>query len=209
MMIPFDEPSGPIKLNLTSAEARYWPHFLDSKYAWQLLEHLIAKMPYRQDKIMMFGRPVLQPRLVCWMADPGFNIKYSGLIMVPTPWDPEVLVLKQQVEAITKATYNSVLINYYRDGHDSMGWHADNEKELGLNPIIASVSLGANRKFCLKSNHSTKGIQTQATSLLLEHGSLLLMGLGVQNHYKHQLPKTAKTLGTRINLTFRKMLTSA
>ena len=143
------------------------------------------------------------------MADSGFNLKYSGLIMEPTPWDPEVLVLKQQVEALTNATYNSVLINYYRDGQDSMGWHADNEKELGLNPIIASVSLGASRKFCLKPNQSTDGSPTQTISLLLEHGSLLLMGPGVQNQYKHQLPKTTKTLGTRINLTFRKMLTSA
>lgn len=208
-MIPFDKAGRPIELNLALAEARYWPHFLDRSNAWQLLEHLIAKVPYRQDKIMMFGRPVLQPRLVCWMADSGFNLKYSGLIMEPTPWDPEVLVLKQQVEALTNATYNSVLINYYRDGQDSMGWHADNEKELGLNPIIASVSLGASRKFCLKPNQSTDGSPTQTISLLLEHGSLLLMGPGVQNQYKHQLPKTTKTLGTRINLTFRKMLTSA
>lgn len=207
MLFDFLDRSEIKKLSLNDAEVWYQDCFMPEQDANLLLEHLINHIPFRQDEITIFGKKVMQPRLTCWMADVGLSIKYSGLRMEPTVWDPEVLEIKQKVEQATNTTYNSVLINYYRDGQDSMGWHADNEQELGPDPKIASLSLGQTRKFSLKSN-TVKGSSAEVLNLLLGHGSLLFMGAGTQQNYKHQLPKTKLSNGPRINLTFRKMIKS-
>lgn len=203
MLLPLSSNSNPILLPVQDAEFRYWQGFVGAQEAEDLYQWLVQHIPWRQDEITLFGKKVLQPRLVCWMADAGISIKYSGLVMAPTSWLAPVSDLKSRIEKTTGTTYNSVLINYYRHGQDSMGWHADNEPELGANPLIASISLGAEREFQLKQmEHGT------LHKIILEHGSLLFMGQNSQKLYKHQLPKRPKVQAGRINLTFRKMYNS-
>jgi len=163
-------------------------------------EKILQSIDWQHEKIFLFGRWVLQPRLTAWYGDEGKDFTYSGLVNHPKSWTPELLAIKQQVETLTNIKFNSVLANYYRDGQDSMGWHQDNEKELGENPIIASVSLGATRRFHFR-HKSNKQLQTIAFDL--EHGSLLLMQGDTQNFWQHQVPKTKRLVDGRINLTFR------
>ena len=196
-----------LPIDLDHAHIWYQEQFIETNEANRLLQHLINHIPYRQDHIFLFGKQILQPRLTCWMADQEFSIKYSGLKMEPTPWESEVYRIKQKVEQATGETYNSVLINYYRNGQDSMGWHADNEVELGQDPKIASVSLGVARRFSLKLNSNLEA-HKRDYHLDLGHGSLLFMGAGTQPNYKHQVPKRQRLNGPRINLTFRKMIKS-
>jgi alkylated DNA repair dioxygenase AlkB len=165
------------------------------------MQQLIEEISWRQDEIVLFGRPILQPRLVCWMADPGIALRYSGLTIEATSWAEPLTYIKHLIETKTGYRFNGVLLNYYRHGTDSMGWHADDEPELGPDPVIASISLGAERKFQLKPKSGPSAVQT----ILLEHGSLLLMGTGSQRYYKHQVPKVSRPIGPRINLTFRLM----
>ncbi|GAK87394.1 alkylated DNA repair protein AlkB [Vibrio ponticus] len=173
--------------------------FLAQKPADDLYEHLLHHTPWRQESIMMFGRSVLQPRLQCWYGD--LSYQYSGLLLAPSPMPEAIKQLKQQCEQICQTPFNSVLLNLYRDGQDSMGWHQDNEKELGPSPTIASVSLGAKRKFSLKHKKSGDKIDQQ-----LCHGSLLVMAGDVQHHWRHALPKSRRISQPRINLTFRYIL---
>lgn len=200
-MLPLFDPKR-IDLKLKYADCWYQPGFLNHDEATDLKEHILDQVKFRQDEIMMFGKPVLQPREVCWMADDGLAIKYSGLKLPPSPWDERIRQLKTVIEAHTGTRFNSVLINHYRNGQDSMGWHADNEAELGHDPLIASVSLGAEREFHLRGTD-------ELIKVNLEHGSLLFMGSGSQQHYKHQLPKRKLVSENRINLTFRFMHRSA
>ena len=148
---------------------------------------------------MMFGKWVDQPRLVAWYGDPGARYKYSGLIVEPQSWTNELLTLKAQVEAASECAFNSVLLNWYRDGRDSMGWHSDDERELGLHPTIASVSLGTERRFLLrrKDDHTCKH------EFLLKNGSLIVMRGATQHFWQHQVPKSLRVSQGRINLTFR------
>lgn len=161
----------------------------------QRLAHGLA---WDEQFIRMFGKPVKVPRLTCWYGDPGAIYSYSGTRNIPLHWQPLLLSLKRSIELFSKHPFNSVLGNYYRNGNDSMGWHADKEKELGRNPFIASLSLGATRLFMLQHNKSKEIIK-----LDLSPGSLLLMGGALQHHWRHCLPKTKADNGERINLTFR------
>lgn len=189
----------PIHLNLPDATFIYYPNFLDQEKADLYFEKLLQETPWQQDDITIFGKKIAQPRLTALYGNLGKPYSYSGITMHPIPWSPLVWLLKEEVETIAQHSFTSVLLNLYRNEKDSNGWHADNEKELGRDPLIASLSLGETRKFQIK--HSTnKNIKCD---ILLEHGSLLLMKEGAQVHYKHQLPKATQPKNARINLTFR------
>lgn len=191
--------SEPIIFNLPDAEIIYYPHFFDKKEADILFDQLTSDIPWQQDDIRVFGKTHPQPRLTALYGNEGKSYSYSNIKMQPHPWNPLLQKIKSRVESVSGANFTTVLLNLYRDGKDSNGWHADNEKELGTNPIIASVSLGTERIFQLK--HNT--ISNLKQNILLEHGSLLLMKGTTQHLWKHQIPKTSKTIGSRINLTFR------
>lgn len=184
------------------AQISYDPGFLSQAEAQTLFQTLYQQLPWQGGSIKLFGKEVLQPRLIVWMADPGIVIRYSGIEMAPSPWHPAVQAIRERVESYCARRFNGVLVNLYRDGQDSMGWHADDERELGPNPYIASLSLGAIRKFQVR-HKSRKDVPT--LSLELEPGSLLIMSGDTQEAYKHQVPKTRQAVGPRINLTFRHM----
>jgi alkylated DNA repair dioxygenase AlkB len=189
----------PLVFNLPDAEIIYYPQFFDKKEADEFFVQLTNTIPWQKDTIRVFGKEYLQPRLTALFGNEGKSYSYSNIKMEPHPWNPLLLKIKSKVERVTKTNFSTVLLNFYRDGKDSNGWHADNEKELGLNPIIASLSFGADRVFQLKHN-SIIGLKQ---NLVLEHGSLLLMKGSTQHFWKHQIPKTSKQIGSRINLTFR------
>ena len=187
-------------LPLPQAELLFAPDFLPAAEATALLDHLAATVGWEQRTIRLFGQQFPQPRLTAWYGDPAARYTYSGLAWEPHPWLPVLTRLRQQLEAATAARYNSVLLNLYRDGRDSMGWHADDEPELGPAPTIASLSLGATRRFRLRPR---AGLPHTPFSIDLPHGSLLLMHGSTQQHWQHALPKTARPVGPRLNLTFR------
>jgi alkylated DNA repair dioxygenase AlkB len=195
----FDNIPDPIFLNLLDAEVIYYPHFFDKDEADSIYAELISEIPWQQDDIRLFGKTHPQPRLTALFGNEGKPYSYSNIKMQPHPWTSLLQKIKSQVEHVSDTIFTTVLLNKYRDGKDSNGWHADNEKELGINPIIASVSFGAERTFQLKHNSD----KDQKKSILLEHGSLLLMKGTTQHFWKHQIPKTAKPIGPRLNLTFR------
>jgi alkylated DNA repair dioxygenase AlkB len=191
--------SEPIVFNLPDAEIIYFPNFFDKKEADLIFEQLTNEIPWQQDDILVFGKVHPQPRLTALFGNEGKPYSYSNIKMQPQPWNPLLQKIKSAVEIVSDTNFTTVLLNLYRDGKDSNGWHADNEKELGINPIIASVSFGTERIFQLK--HNT--ISNLKQNIVLEHGSLLLMKGTTQHFWKHQIPKTSKTIGSRINLTFR------
>jgi len=192
-------PKEKIVFDLPDAEIEYYPDFFSSPKANELFEKLTNEVPWQQDNITVFGQTHPQPRLTALYGNDGKTYGYSNIIMHPHKWNPLLMFIKNEVDEICKTNFNTVLINLYRNGKDSNGWHADNEKELGQNPIIASVSFGAERLFHLQHNLNKECKQ----KILLEHGSLLLMKGTTQHFWKHQIPKTAKPIGPRINLTFR------
>ncbi len=165
----------------------------------RLLADLTANIAWEHKAIQFMGKQVMQPRLMAWYGDAGKSYSYSGLTVHPLPWIPTLLTMKKRLEALAGVTFNSVLLNQYRDGQDSVGWHSDDEPDLGTNPVIASVSLGATRNFQFKHKHNPD----LKRAVELTHGSLLLMRGTTQHFWKHQIPKTKKPLGARINLTFR------
>ena len=191
--------SEPIILNLPDAEIIYYPHFFDKKEADAIFAELKNDIPWRQDDICVYGKIHPQPRLTALFGNEGKPYSYSNIKMEPHPWNLLLEKIKSKIESVSDTNFTTVLLNQYRDGKDSNGWHADNEKELGRNPIIASLSFGAERVFQLKHN-SIPGLKQ---NILLEHGSLLLMKGTTQHFWKHQIPKTSKPIGSRINLTFR------
>ena len=171
--------------------------FLAAPDANRWMQHLTTTLPWRQEHITMFGRQHPLPRLTCWIGDAGRDYAYSGIEQQPSPWG-SLAPLRQQISSRTGVHFTSVLANRYRCGNDTVSWHADDEPELGLNPTIASLSLGATRRFAMK--HKTK--DTRLTLELLP-GSLLVMSGAMQQHWLHSLPRTRKPVGERINLTFR------
>ncbi len=187
-------------LPLPQAELLFDPAFLPAAEAETLLAQLRAEVAWEQRSIRLFGQEVPQPRLTAWYGDPAARYTYSGLHWEPTPWTATLRHLRQRVEAATGTRFNSVLLNLYRNGRDSMGWHADDEPELGPTPAIASLSLGATRRFRLRPR---PGTPAQPFGLDLPTGSLLLMRGPTQQHWQHALPKTARPIGPRLNLTFR------
>ena len=154
-------------------------------------------IPWRAENITLFGKILPMPRLVAWQGDVPYT--YSGHTHQPAPWSAEVLQLKAIAERLAGQSFNSVLLNYYRDGRDSMGWHSDDERSLGAVPVIASLSLGAERVFQVRRRDDHR----QRLSMRLPSGSCLLMGGAMQAHWQHCLPKTARPVGPRVNLTFR------
>jgi alkylated DNA repair dioxygenase AlkB len=166
--------------------------------AGRLFDALMTATPWRREVATVMGRRLPIPRLTAWYGEAGYV--YSGIRMTPAPWSPPLLEVKAVAERCAGEAFNSVLLNLYRDGRDSVSWHADNEPGLGQNPVIASVSLGAPRRFQMKHRGSNDRI-----ALDLPHGSCLVMAGATQHHWLHQVPKTARPVGPRINLTFRTM----
>lgn len=189
----------------------YIPRFLDEAETAGLLARLWRELDWSQREITVYGRRVMQPRLVAWYGDAAAVYSYSGLTLQPLPWHPLLQNLRRRIERATGQRFNAVLANAYRNGRDSMGWHADNEKELGPRPVIASLSLGAPRRFLLRLARRQPGLKTTTSTgvangsfgLTLENGSLLLMQAGCQQRYQHALPRTRRATGLRINLTYR------
>lgn len=183
----------------TDGEVILYPFLFSSTESDQLFLDLNDSVKWKQDIIHLFGKTMPLPRLTAWYGDEGKSYTYSGIEQHPEPWNPTLTSIKSKVEEISEVTFNSVLINLYRNGKDSVSWHSDDEPELGKNPIIASVSFGATRRFSLKHKTSKK----DKIDLDLPNGSLLLMKGETQHYWQHQIPKNYKLLDRRINLTFR------
>ncbi len=192
----------PFNLLPYNGEAFFFSPFFSKKDSDSLLNNLLTNINWKQEPIKIFGKPVMQPRLTAWYGDMGKVYSYSGITMQPLPWTNSLQYIKTAVEKKTGTVFNSALLNCYRDGKDSMGWHRDNEKELGINPTIASVSFGAPRIFKLRFYTN----KTVSRSIELSHGSLLLMKGPTQHYWEHQVAKTAKPVDARINITFRYIL---
>lgn len=185
--------------DLPNARLIYYPNFFNISEADYYFELLMHQTKWQQDNIKVFGKTYQQPRLTALYGDTGKPYSYSNITMYPEIFTVELKKIKTLIENESQHQFNTVLLNLYRDGQDSNGWHADNEKELGKNPIIASVSFGAERPFHFK--HRT--IKTERHKLDLHHGSLLIMEGAMQHHWLHQIAKTKKPIEPRINLTFR------
>lgn len=192
-------PSEEIQLNLQDASVIYYPNFFSLNEANMYYKTLKDTIPWQQDTITVFGKTYNQPRLTALFGNNGKTYSYSNITMQPHSFTPELLAIKSKIENIENVSFTTCLANLYRDGNDSNGWHADNEKELGKNPVIASVTFGAPRFFQLKHRHNT----SQKAKLLLEHGSLLIMKGQTQEFWLHQIAKTKKKISPRLNLTFR------
>ena len=184
---------------LPDSDIVYKKDFLDTNNADELFHYLTNHINWRQDQIKVFGKTYLQPRLTALFGNNGRSYSYSNITMDPLAFNKELEDLRVRIEAISGAQFTTCLLNLYRDGADSNGWHADDEAELGNNPVIASVSLGQARYFHMKH----RKLKDKRFKILLEHGSLLLMRGSTQHHWLHQLPKSKRALGPRINLTFR------
>jgi alkylated DNA repair dioxygenase AlkB len=192
-------------LDLPGANVVYISDWLSSTEAGLALTALLNEVPWTQHQVRLFGRSLPAPRLSAWIGDPGASYTYSRTRHEPQPWTPVLSQLRQRLCTELGADFNSVLVNRYRDGRDSMGWHADDEAELGAEPLIASVSLGATRRMHFRPRQSGSA----STSLDLESGSLLLMSGGTQQHYQHAINKTRTKVAERINLTFRSIVRMA
>ncbi|RDJ00702.1 alpha-ketoglutarate-dependent dioxygenase AlkB [Dyella solisilvae] len=188
-------------LPLPGADLSIWPHWLPAAEADAVLAELVASIPWEVHRIRIYGREVDSPRLSCWIGDADATYVYSRTRFEPRPWTPALSALRRRAEEACGASFNSVLANLYRDGRDSMGWHSDDEQELGERPVIASLSLGAVRRFRVKPRRADGRAQVHAIEL--GHGSLLRMAGDTQRHYVHDLPKVAGVTEPRLNLTFR------
>jgi alkylated DNA repair dioxygenase AlkB len=188
-----------IRFNLPNSDISYFPNFIENLKADSYLKNLKENIPWQQDDIKVYGKIYAQPRLTALFGNNGKSYSYSNITMNPYPFTLELLEVKKAIESIAKVDFTTCLLNLYRDGKDSNGWHADDEIELGTNPVIASISLGEERFFHLRH----KNDKTLKQKVLLQHGSLLLMKGETQHFWQHQIPKTAKQIKERINLTFR------
>lgn len=188
-----------INLNLPDSDIWYYPNFFTTDEANHYFNYLKKDTPWQQDDITVFGKTYPQPRLTALYGNNGKPYSYSNITMQPYEFSKELQTIKEKIEIIAQTNFTTCLLNLYRDGKDSNGWHADNEKELGINPIIASITLGQERFFHLK-HRTDKSLKHK---ILLEHGSLLLMKGETQHCWLHQIPKTTKPIQERINLTFR------
>ncbi len=186
-------------VKLADATLSYYPRFLSTPAADKLQQQLTDELNWQQASIRLFGRDVCEPRLTIWHADPGVEYSYSGRRLVSSDWPDSLQQLKQRISTLSGQRFNAVLGNLYRDGYDYMGWHSDDETSLGDTPVIASVSIGAERPFVLrrKDNHQIKH------QLILTHGSLLIMRDQTQQYWQHALPKRTGISQPRINLTYR------
>ena len=177
----------------------YIPGFIDQAASDRFLQKFIRETPWQQRLQRMYDKDVLTPRLTAWYGDPEVY-DYAALTeSKPNPWTPELLMIKNKVEPLSGVRFNSVLLNYYRDGNDSVAWHSDKEDVLGKNPVIASVSFGQVRSFDIRNKHN----HAEKYSVRLEHGSFLLMKAGLQQDWEHRTAKSIKPMRARVNLTFR------
>jgi alkylated DNA repair dioxygenase AlkB len=183
---------------IQNGEFIYLPNFFNKQESDTFFNSLKNNVLWKQESMNMYGKRVNFPRLTSWYGDNDKPYSFSGITLNPNPWSDELIQIKNRIEPKSNAIFNSVLLNRYRSGSDSISWHTDAEKELGRNPIIASVNFGATRKFQLKHNE-TKDI----VEINLTHGSLLIMQGELQHFWKHQIPKTTQKVFERINLTFR------
>lgn len=190
-----------IRVALPQAEIAWCRGWLQAAQADVLMQALLQDVRWEVHRIRMFGRMVNSPRLSSWIGDAEASYRYSGTRFAPQPWLDALQPVRTRLQDETGHPFNSVLVNRYRSGNDAMGWHSDDEPELGAQPLIASVSLGGTRRFAFKHRDDAALKQT----LELGHGDLLLMGGDTQRHYKHALPRTVKPVGERINLTFRQI----
>ncbi|MBX2867911.1 MAG: alpha-ketoglutarate-dependent dioxygenase AlkB [Acidiferrobacterales bacterium] len=188
---------------LDQSDIRLYEPFLHSSQADYLYTQLSDYVDWTQPEITLYGRKVKSPRLAAWYGDDDAIYRYSGLTNYPSPWTPELLEVKNQIQLFLGAKFNSVLLNLYRSGEDAMGWHSDNEKELGDTPVIASLSLGATRRFLFRRRDAQP--RGGSTGLNLRHGSLLVMAGNTQRNWQHSISRTKKPTEPRINLTFRQV----
>ena len=188
-----------MKLQLPDSDITYFSNFMEHDRADSYFKKLISSVPWRQDEIRVYGKLYPQPRLTALYGNNNKSYTYSGIVMKPLPFSETLLDIRKKISVLTSVEFTSCLLNLYRDGKDSNGWHSDDEKELGTNPVIASVSLGQERYFHLR----LKKLKDLKHKILLEHGSLLLMSGQTQHYWQHQIPKTMRPTGERINLTFR------
>jgi len=180
----------------------YFEDFLAPEDADRYFRLLLETVVWRQEEIRVFGKVHAFPRLTSWYGDKNAVYTYSGLRNTPMPWNAPLLELRARAEQASGTRFNSVLLNRYRSGNDGMGWHADNERELGRAPVIASVSLGTPRLFVLRTQEEKRRL----LELRLAHGSILIMGGASQQNFQHAVPKEKRLVGERINLTFRTVL---
>ena len=179
---------------------KYFPNWLSYQEADDLLTTSVEEVPWRQDFIHMMGKKIPIPRLQNWYCETGASYTYSRINLLALEFPSWMEDLRRRVELSTGEIFNAILVNYYRDGKDSNDWHSDDEKELGAYPVIASISIGAERVFHLRHK-----VTKQKLKMNLPHGSLLLMGAGIQEYWQHKLSKTSLQVGPRINLTLRYM----
>lgn len=198
-----NNPYEPKALNVVDSELYLVEKTFCGTDADRYFKYLLSGIQWKQEDIVLFGKRMQQPRLTAWHADCGKSYTYSGLKWQPEAWNNLLLEIKNKVEIAAGQNFNSVLLNLYRNGNDSMGWHSDDEPELGRNPVIASLSLGGTRKFHLK--HRIRSSVPNHT-INLQHGNLLIMKGPTQHCWKHQIPKTKKAVEPRINLTFRNII---
>jgi len=189
----------PEVITLPGADMLFWQHFFSPSESQQWYEKIFHAVHWEQKKIFMYGKEVEIPRLSAWYADRNKNYTYSGKLHEPLEWTVELLALKSMIERRTGNEFNSVLCNLYRDGNDAVAWHSDDEIELGVNPIVASLSFGEQRFFQFRRIGDFK----QKYKLCLPSGSLLLMQGETQHNWQHQIAKSTKKIQARINLTFR------
>ena len=195
----FDKVSNNAEItHIQNGEYLFLPFFFSLEQSDNYFDKLLTEINWKQESMYMYGRNINFPRLTAWYGDNDKPYSFSGITLKPETWTPALLEIKQHSEVIAQAKYNSVLLNRYRNGNDSISWHTDAEKELGINPIIASVNLGATRKFQLRHNETNEKIE-----LAWSHGSLLIMQGELQHYWQHQVPKTKQQVNERINLTFR------
>jgi len=183
---------------IENGEYIFYPKFFSKVESDSFLINLRNNIVWKQESMNIYGKKIDFPRLTAWYGNNDKPYSFSGITLQPLPWTIEILSIKSQIEAVAKTAFNSVLLNLYRDGNDSISWHTDAEKELGTNPVIASVNFGATRKFQLRHIKTKEKLEIELT-----HGSLLIMRGELQHFWQHQVPKTSKIVGERINLTFR------
>jgi alkylated DNA repair dioxygenase AlkB len=190
----------PLAFTLPEASLLLWEAFLPQSEADALFTTLLQQTPWKHEAMRCYGKVRPLPRLTAWYGDPGTRYDYSGIVNEPRPWTPLLHALRDRVHTYTGQAFNSVLLNLYRSGADSLSWHQDNEPELGERPVIASLSVGQVRVFQLR--HKSRS-EVGRLDIALAHGSLLLMRGDTQAYWQHRLPKTKRPVGARINLTFR------
>jgi len=221
--VKWDERLDGFKINLPHGELFYAEHFFNQEISDRCMAYFLENnannwqttnwknltedefnaidfknIKWKRESINLYGKNVLLPRMTSWYGDPGKSYSYSGINSNPNEWNKGLIAIKKRIEEVALVKFNSVLMNWYRDGVDYLNWHADDEKTLGVNPIISSVNFGSMRDFILRNNDTSLKI-----SIPLNHGTLLIMGGELQHHWQHCVPKRKQVKGMRINLTFR------